>query len=123
MELLIKILPLLGVVLGIAALSLFYEPKQKPQQQQQQQPRQNSPYLKFRKGTTITCPKCSRVIGVANRDIYSNEYPSSSAWDGIPIMSAMICPDDNTRYVRLFHGPGQIHTTNGWISRTPEVVK
>lgn len=80
-----------------------------------------APYLKFTKGTTITCPKCGQEIATANRDIYSFERISSIPWDGVEMHDDMRCPKDRTPYIK-FEGGVRVHTTHGWISRSPEAV-
>lgn len=110
-------LPLCGVIIALAALSIFFEPKHKPAE----------PYLKFRKGTTIVCPNpdCGLEIGVANRDIWSNHAIASTAWDSEYIRggSGFNCPKCSTKYGRIVRGGcGELHTKDGWINRSPEVA-
>lgn len=77
------------------------------------------PRLKFRRGTTIQCEACGLSIARARRDIFSNEFVESGAWEPLaafPLEGAsMQCPRCWRAYTRRGPGAGlQLHTTEGW---------
>ena len=71
--------------------------------------------VKFPEGTAISCPKCNRILGIANRDIYGMEVKRSDAWTGIKPLTKLSCPHDDTAYVRGKAGGSELHTTKGWM--------
>ena len=79
---------------------------------------EEKPVIRFPAGTKITCPKCSREIAVAMRDIIKGESARSDAWrsDIDLTYGRMVCPDDDTEYIVHIAGGGlSLHTSEGWM--------